>query len=338
MIFLFSSDDGQVHSRSRYLRGGLLRNFHRIRVVRNFSEVPSGDMWLHGLSRDPTAPLDGTLCRAMAAFKGKIAFYQNDDGCEFFINRIPVDLRDRAVLFLRNHWPADENLISLEIRTRTGFINPLLKPLAAKAGPALRDRPIDICFYGSFTGNQDRGRDHALKLLKQAGIPYTGGLIEYVNVPQPPADCAVPAISSREHGRLLSMSKICLALHGNCALTYRFFEGMSRRCLVLAQELASIRFAGCGLKPGVHYVSVKDDLSDLVEKARHFLDHIDEAQKIADAGFEHFSKNFAFSGVNLPQPLFEEIVSSWKNFPLQRGQVTVKGLATRWFLPVIHSL
>jgi hypothetical protein len=84
------------------------------------------------------------------------------------------------------------------------------------------------------------------------------------------------------------------------------------------QDLSAICFAGCGLAAGRHYVAVKRDLSDLVERIRHYLDRPDEAQAIADAGFARFRRHFMFSGVNMPPTLYR--------------------LAVRLILPLIHSL
>ena len=141
-----------------------------------------------------------------------------------------------------------------------------------------------------------------------------------------------------EYLRGLESTRLSLVLHGHSPLTFRLFESLSRRCLTLAQDLGCIRFASCGLTAGQHYVAVRQDLSDLAERVRFYLDHPLQAQKIADAGFAHFKRHFMFSGVNLPQPLYSEITATWNGVDLPPGRATLSGLAVRLLLPLIHSL
>jgi hypothetical protein len=44
------------------------------------------------------------------------------------------------------------------------------------------------------------------------------------------------------------------------------------------------------LEPGVHYVAVADDLSDLIEKCRYYLEREDERESIAAAGRDYFDR------------------------------------------------
>ncbi|NTV45276.1 MAG: glycosyltransferase family 1 protein, partial [Chlorobiales bacterium] len=151
----------------------------------------------------------------------------------------------------------------------------------------------------------------ALEKLREADIGFSGGLVhskEYHS----PLHLTVRGISRRHHNRLLQNSKICLAIWGNNPLTYRLFEGFSLRCLVIAQSLRAIEFIDCGLKPDVHYVEVKPDLSDLTDKIDYYLRHERRAQEIADNGYFHFKKHYQFSGVNLPQSIFERITATWQ--------------------------
>jgi hypothetical protein len=338
MDIIFTEDDGPVHHRSRYLRGGLLRNFHRISILKDVAASPRGSLWLHGLSHDWRVPFRAAIQHEMERFSGALAFFQNDDLLDFYLEKIPGPLQDRAVVFLRNVWPSDNNLVAPAIRDRTGYINPFLKPLSARSGKPLVQRSKHAFFYGHATGGARHTRIDAIRRLKDAGVPLRGGLAESQYTVAPPPDLCVDPIPSARYARFLADSAICLALHGNCPLTYRLFEGLSRRCLVIAQDLGSIRFADCGLKPGVHYVSAKEDLSDLVDLVRYHLDHLEEAQAIADAGVLHFQKYFQFSGVNLPQPLYREMIGSWSNMELPRGRSTAKGIVIKLLLPLIHSL
>ncbi|MBN1130213.1 MAG: hypothetical protein JXA71_14570, partial [Chitinispirillaceae bacterium] len=260
MRLLFTEDDPFVHHRSRAFRGGLLRNFHRVSVKRELSGFPRADLWFHGLSHDPAIPFRDPVRRAMETFPGRLAFFQNDDHLGFSLEKIPRALRDRASLFLRNVWPSDPGRIDTEIRDRTGLLNPLLKPLPARPGKPLTSRMAQALFFGAATGGTSHSRIDAIRMLKALRVPFLGGIVRSPHTQDPPPDLAAAPLDARGHSRALSESAICLALHGNCPLTYRLFEGFSRRCLVVAQSLASIRFADCGLLPGVHYVEVREDL------------------------------------------------------------------------------
>jgi hypothetical protein len=113
------------------------------------------------------------------------------------------------------------------------------------------------------------------------------------------------------HTRRLRDTQICIAPWGNHPLTYRMFEGLACRCLVLVQSLRDCAIVDDGLAPGRHYVEVAADLSDLTELARHYLAHPDEAQLIADAGHRHFVARLASRGGLVSQWIFDACVASW---------------------------
>ncbi len=338
MRIIFTEEDGITHTQTRYLRGGLLRNYHHIRVLHNFSQIPPADLWLHGLYQTSEIPFPDQIRQGMERFKGHISFFQHDDRLDFAIDKIPPDLRKRALFFLRNVWPADIDKIDPAIRDRTGLLNPFLKPTCAIAGSELKRRPCPISFYGSPTRGRCFTRIDALRLLKKAGLPLLGGLYVSPQVPLPPADLAVNVLTRREYLRTLANTQVALVLHGYNPLTFRLFECFSRRCLAMVQDLSCICFADCGLIPGQHFVAFKQDLSDLADRVRYYLGHLGEAQTIADAGFAHFKRHFQFSGVNLPQPLYREIIRTWKGIELPSGRKTPYTCGVRWLLPFIHSL
>ena len=273
MPIYFTFEDGQLKHRSRYIRGALLKYGYKV-LKRIPTENSPQSVWFHGLSYDKNRPFQEDLIPKMKAFEGKLVFFKNDDDVVFNIEKIPEHLRNRA-FFLRNHWPADPENIPDSIKEKTGFINPLLPPLKANKGRSLNKREISILFYGTQTGglnidHMKNSRVEALRAIKKSGIPLKGGLVYHADY-IPPEDLTVPAIPKKKHAKLLKNSKICLALWGNCPLTYRLFEGLASRCLVFVQSLSAIRFIHCGLTENVHYVGIKSDLSDLIDKINHYL-------------------------------------------------------------------
>jgi hypothetical protein len=88
---------------------------------------------------------------------------------------------------------------------------------------------------------------------------------------------------------------------------------MALRCLVVAQPFRDSAFLDGGLEPGRHYVEVAADLHDVVDVVRYYLEHLDEAQRIADAGHEHFKRFFESRRSLVSSYLFESTVASWND-------------------------
>jgi hypothetical protein len=83
-------------------------------------------------------------------------------------------------------------------------------------------------------------------------------------------------------------AKLSLHMPGNGPFTYRVVEFLG-----LGSCMVSLRFATelhVPLLPGVHYVEVADDLSDLADKVRFYLRHDKERTRIASAGREYFDR------------------------------------------------
>jgi hypothetical protein len=132
-----------------------------------------------------------------------------------------------------------------------------------------------ISVYGRF-GYQFQGefRRQAVHLLESAeGVGFVGG-----------------GQKVRYSRFLREPGKACLALHmpGNGVFTHRVAEFLG-----LGTCMLSVRFATdlhVPLEPGVHYVDFAEDLGDLVDKARYYLHHDGERERIASAGAEFFDR------------------------------------------------
>jgi hypothetical protein len=217
----------------------------------------------------------------------------------------------------------------------------MIRPMRAAPGLALAARPAGTIFFGTRTGlanlaGSANAREEAVRLMRASGLPFVGGIVaDDVPADRAGQELLVARVSRREHARLLAGSKLCLAPWGNHVLTYRLFEGLAARCLVLAQSIRGTSFIDGGLEPGRHFVEVAPDLGDLVDKARYYLQHLDEAQRIADAGHRHFAQFFAARGSLLSKPVFDATVASWGllySGPRPGGvAATLRSLAARWF-------
>ncbi|HSB99703.1 MAG TPA: glycosyltransferase [Burkholderiaceae bacterium] len=280
--------------------------------------APAGTVvWMHGLGIETDQPLDDALVGSLMDSQAQVVLFQLDDAQILSWQRLPPRLMDRARLFLRNHWPRDRSGIAPALRARIGWLPPMLKTMPPRAGRSLRERSIATMFYATRTGALNlpggrNAREETVRLMRASGLPFEGGLLPHHEARyQAPPELTVRRIHQRVHTRKLRDTFICIAPWGNHVLTYRVFEGLACRCLVLAQSLRDCAIVDDGLQPGRHYVEVAADLSNLVELARHYLARPDEAQRIADAGHQHFVQRLAARGPLVSQWIFDACVASW---------------------------
>ena len=88
--------------------------------------------------------------------------------------------------------------------------------------------------------------------------------------------------------REVASARLCLHMPGNGPFTHRVAEFLG-----LGSCMISIRFTTSlhvPLEPGVHYVEVADDLSNLIERCRHYLANDEEREQIARNGSELFDR------------------------------------------------
>lgn len=77
-------------------------------------------------------------------------------------------------------------------------------------------------------------------------------------------------------------SKIVLNISIKDDINMRVFEALATKSLLLTNELPTLPYL---FKDGEHFVTYKDN-DDAVKKARYYLEHEDEAAKIAEAGYK----------------------------------------------------
>jgi len=259
--------------------------------------------------------LEDSLTRKLVDSKPELLLFQLCDAPTMSFYRLAPELVSRTRLFLRNHWPRDDQEIPEECGGRIGFLPPMLKFMTGMAGKPLAKRSLGCVFFGTRTGRSNmaadkNAREQTVRIMRTSGLPFTGGLVAHPEY-QTDAELLVRKIPDKEHSQLLSDAKICLAPWGNHPLTYRMFEGMAMRCLVIAQSIRQARFLDAGLEPGRHYVEVAEDLGNLADTVNYYLCHLDEAQSMADAGYDHFLRYFQSRGRLISSWIFDATVDSW---------------------------
>lgn len=95
----------------------------------------------------------------------------------------------------------------------------------------------------------------------------------------------VPKLDWKEQ----SSYKYILHVDGN-VVAYRLLKSMLTNSVILRVKSDFIHWCDNELKPGIHYVEIKEDLSDLREKLEWCKSHDAECRQIANAGYE-FAKN-----------------------------------------------
>jgi hypothetical protein len=318
MRFYFTEEDHPTRVRAADIRAALVHARHEV-VHGRVGDPPraSTDVWMHGIGVEGSPPIAEPICEQLLASTAPVALFQLCDGETLCFEQIRPDVAALVRLFLRNHWPRDPTRIPEFARGRTGWLPPMVKRMAPHAGQPLQERSHGAVFFGTRTGQGNLGdgrnsREEVVRLMLQSKLPFRGGLLphEYSLYPVPP-ELEGERLSERKHGAVLRDAKICLAPWGNHPLTYRLFEGLAARCLVVAQSIRAVTFLDGGLEAGKHYVEVAADLSDLTERVHYYLTHLDEAQRIADAGHAHFVRYFASRGGLISSFIFDATVASW---------------------------
>lgn len=137
-------------------------------------------------------------------------------------------------------------------------------------------RTIDVLGRFGYTF-QGEIRRRAVELLAATDIGFVG---------------SGPKVRYSRFLREAASARLCLSLPGNGPFTHRVAEFLGLgSCMISPRYATSLNES---LEPGVHYVVIEDDLSDLLQKCRYYLHHDDEREAIAEAGREFFERNLHF--------------------------------------------
>ena len=292
-------------------------------VVDDFNKY---DLWMYDLTSwdSPKSP----LIPMMEAYSGKMVCIGNGDGAGFCNERASDAVMKKTSIFMRNTLFTNLEYYHPFMRDKlfltTCYISNSQDFKDSKI--PFREKQKRAIFTGSLTGFSENGDpDRYLCRIKVpmaligAGVPCVYRLHNHnpdwkmkfeSNVPE---EYRVTALSRPDFIKEMKSSMIVLALRGNYHTVNRFFEGQASGGLVFTTRFKEdAEFFGHG-DPGVHYVEIEWDGSDVVEKAKYYLEHIDEAETIAANGRKLWEECSMLDGNNLlPQKVIDYYVEGIK--------------------------
>ena len=168
----------------------------------------------------------------------------------------------------------------------------------------------ELHFLGQCTGtaNANNPRIRACVVLQASGLPVQVGLL-----PDQVPSHLVGLVPLRDPEPLAIMGqyRYVLSLWGNYPFNPRLYRGLEAGSLVFHQASQTTKQLDDGiLIPGEHYVELKPDLSDMLEKIIYYMEHPAEAREIAEAGHDCWMRTlYIDEPYTIPDILWERFVS-----------------------------
>ncbi len=156
--------------------------------------------------------------------------------------------------------------------------------------PSLEDK-YDIFFSGGTTSTI---REKVVNKIKQYEFNFTGGLQLKPNSSDLAKSLEEKSIKGKRYTKTIRKTKINLALEGYGEFTYRHLELFYFSAFCLSTPSIRGLKLPIDIKEGEHYVCF-DNLDDLIDKCKYYLDNDIARNKIALAGRELFEKEYNFN-------------------------------------------
>jgi hypothetical protein len=236
--------------------------------------------------------LDQFIVDEILAFRGQIVLVSLGDLNVFKLDGLPDELIDKVSAFAKIQW--DNNLAIYDPRILDKMIT--VHPFLIGGLPKPSTKKPKACFFGLPTGAQstkDNLRIRACEILKSQPW-FVGGIVGQEGGTEP-RDISGVEIGHRPRSfylRTINQSLLSLCMPGNSPLTYRMFETLGVGSAVVSCCLQDVRWLNC-MEPDVHYLSVKQDLSDLLDVCEQAIHNDAQTNKIASAGYELHNNYYA---------------------------------------------
>lgn len=280
----------------------LIREGHRISTSGEADIWFVDCIWPHKISQQ--------IIDEMILYKGNIVLISLGDLNIFKLDGLPDELIDKVSAFVKIQWEND--LTSYDMRVTNKMVT--FYPFLIGGLPYPSDVEPRVCFFGLPTGaekTKDNLRIRACRILKNKSW-FIGGLVgqESGADQRDISDLETSAIPRGDYLRIMSKSLMSLCLPGNSPLTYRMFESLGVGSAVISCCLEDVRWLN-RMEPGIHYFSVKPDLSDLMEICEKAIYNNTQAKKIALAGYTLHNDYYAI------QPDGGLSDNMWKDIKIQ---------------------
>lgn len=164
-----------------------------------------------------------------------------------------------------------------------------------------------VGWYGNIHTTKLAWGGHNRKILKEIG-DKNKDKFEIVQ-------STVNSKNSKTLPDLVSHYRYLIDIGGNGYSTRLKYLLFSRRPLLLVDR-AHVEYFNCELKPYVHYIPVKMDLSDLIEKTLWMFDNNEKCKEVSENAFEFASKNFSLDLI------LERIYQVYKNLEKEKRKST----------------
>ncbi|MDE6217465.1 MAG: lipopolysaccharide biosynthesis protein [Muribaculaceae bacterium] len=176
--------------------------------------------------------------------------------------RIPTIIRSRRIDDLR------DNGVLMNVNHRRHFLNPV-DPI-----PFSEKKPL-LFFRGEMEGKPERKR--FLELWKDSTLMDVGDTCHPWDAPG-----HRPPVKLTDHFQY----KFILVLEGNDVASSLQWVMRSNCVPVMIRPSVEGWLMHSALEPGVHYIEIASDFSDVEEKIRWAIDHPEECEKISKASTE----------------------------------------------------
>lgn len=228
--------------------------------------------------------IEPSVIEEMLAFRGHIILISLGDLNIFNLDGLPDELINRVAAFAKIQW--DHNLTIYDSRVINKAVT--VHPFLIGGLPRPSTKKPKVCFFGLPTGAADTEsnlRILACRILKNQ--PWFIGGIVGQECGADPRDIRNVTIGHRPRNfylRTINQSLLSLCMPGNSPLTYRMFESLGVCSAVVACCLQDVRWLN-RMEPGIHYLAVKPDLSDLLEICEQAINNEVYTRQIAEMGY-----------------------------------------------------
>lgn len=293
-------------TQSNWMRNSI--KHERFIVCYKCPNVNEFDAWYYDLtSAEWRYPSE--FASRLVSFKGGfVACINYEDGYSFFDDRVTNAVKEKTCLFMNNAIYKDREKYEKRLREKlfltTSYIS---NSQSFKHGYVpYKHKQKCVMFSGSVTGNATILTNYkkeeeklriflAMKIYDEKRIPsiirfagFDPSFKHYYD--EIPEHLKQNFKSRSEFVDELKRSSTTLSIKGNSYPTNRFFEALAAGCLSLSTKMdGEVEVYGIG-KPGVDYVEINVDGSDLIEKIDYYFNHENEAEKIAESGRKTWEK------------------------------------------------